>query len=53
VRLPKHATSKSAQSGFAVIEFSSEEEAQKILKMELDCQGVTLELEPKYVFCCI
>lgn len=50
VRLPKHATSKNAASGFAVVEFSSEEEAQKILKMELVCQGATLELEPKTTF---
>ncbi|KAG0556175.1 hypothetical protein M758_11G030600 [Ceratodon purpureus] len=50
VRLPKHATSKNAPSGFAVIEFSSEEEAQKVLKMELVCEGATLELEPKAVF---
>ena len=50
VRLPKHATSKNAASGFAVIEFSSEEEAQKVLKMELVCEGATLDLEPKYVF---
>jgi lupus La protein len=51
VRLPKHATSKNALSGFAVVEFSSEEEAQQVLKMELVCQGATLELEPKYAFC--
>lgn len=53
MRLPKHVTSKNAPSGFAVIEFSSVEEAQKVLEMELVCQGVTLELEPKYVFCSI
>lgn len=53
MRLPKHATSKNAASGFAVVEFSSEEEAQKILKMELVCHGATLELESKYVSCCV
>ena len=47
VRLPRHATSKNAQSGYAVVEFVSEEEAQKILKLELICQGATLTLEPK------
>lgn len=47
VRLPRHATSKNAASGYAVVEFVSEEEAQKILKLELICQGATLALEPK------
>jgi lupus La protein len=48
VRLPRHPVNKGAASGFAVVEFSSEEEAQKVLGMELICQGAALELEPKY-----
>jgi lupus La protein len=48
VRLPRHPVNKSAASGFAVVEFSSEEEAQKVLGMELISQGAALELEPKY-----
>ena len=47
VQLAKHKSNKNIPSGFAVIELSSEEEAQKVLKMELTCQGVTLELETK------
>jgi hypothetical protein len=46
VRLPKHKGSK-IPSGFAVVEFFSKEEAEKVLKMELTCDGVTLELESK------
>jgi len=47
VRLAKHKSSQNIPSGFALIELSSEEEAQKVLKMELACHGVTLELESK------
>ncbi|CAK9867441.1 unnamed protein product [Sphagnum jensenii] len=50
VRLPRHLVNKGAASGFAVVEFSSEEEAQKVLGMELICQGAALELEPKKTF---
>ncbi|CAN5962405.1 unnamed protein product, partial [Sphagnum jensenii] len=50
VRLPRHPVNKGAASGFAVVEFSSEEEAQKVLGMELICQGAALELEPKKTF---
>ncbi|CAM6012857.1 unnamed protein product [Sphagnum balticum] len=50
VRLPRHPVNKSAASGFAVVEFSSEEEAQKVLGMELISQGAALELEPKKTF---
>lgn len=50
VKLAKHKNNKNIPSGFAVIELSSSEEAQKVVKMELACQGVTLELEPKTAF---
>lgn len=49
MQLAKHKSSKKMPSGFALIEFSSDEEAQKVLGMELTFKGVKLELETKYI----
>jgi lupus La protein len=47
VRLPRHVGDKRMFCGTALIEFSTEEEAEKVLKQSLVYGGVTLELKPK------
>ncbi|CAM8889800.1 unnamed protein product [Rhodiola kirilowii] len=47
VRLPKHIAEKRVFCGTALIEFSSEEEAENILKQSLTYADVLLELKPK------
>ncbi|KAG0609440.1 hypothetical protein M758_8G184800 [Ceratodon purpureus] len=49
VRLPRHKGVK-IPTGFAIIEFPSKEVAGKVLKLELTCEGVALELESKTAF---
>ncbi|XP_062165380.1 la protein 1 [Alnus glutinosa] len=50
VRLPRHVGDKRMFCGTALIEFSTEEEAEKVLKQSLVYGGVTLELKPKRDF---
>jgi lupus La protein len=47
VRLPRHVGGKRFFCGTALIEFSAEEDAEKVLKQSLVYAGVTLELKPK------
>ncbi|KAJ7965984.1 La-like protein [Quillaja saponaria] len=47
VRLPRHVGDKRFFSGSALIEFSSEEDAEKVLKEKMAYAGVELELKPK------
>lgn len=47
VRLPRHVGDKKFFCGTALIEFSTEEDAEKVLKQSLVYVGVTLELKPK------
>uniref|UniRef100_A0A2N9J4A7 La protein 1 n=1 Tax=Fagus sylvatica TaxID=28930 RepID=A0A2N9J4A7_FAGSY len=50
VRLPRHVGDKRFFCGTALIEFSAEEDAEKVLKQSLVYAGVTLELKPKRDF---
>lgn len=50
VRLPRHVADKRLFCGTALVEFSSEEDAQSILKQNLVYAGVELELKPKKDF---
>ncbi|KAM3687761.1 hypothetical protein ACB098_10G101500 [Castanea mollissima] len=50
VRLPRHVGDKKFFCGTALIEFSTEEDAEKVLKQSLVYAGVTLELKPKRDF---
>ncbi|RAL52928.1 hypothetical protein DM860_007696 [Cuscuta australis] len=50
VRLPRHVADKRLFCGTALVEFSSEEDAQSILKQRLVYAGVELELKPKKDF---
>ncbi|KAM1224579.1 la protein 1-like [Malus sylvestris] len=50
VRLPRHVADKKLLCGTALVEFSTEEEANKILEQPLECAGVKLELKPKRDF---
>lgn len=50
VRLPRHVAEKRLLCGTALVEFSSEEDAQSILKQSLVYAGVELELKPKKDF---
>lgn len=47
VRLPRHVGDKKFFCGTALIEFSSEEEVEKVLKEKLVYAGAELELKPK------
>ncbi|KAH9603532.1 hypothetical protein KSS87_020177 [Heliosperma pusillum] len=50
VRLPKHVSNNKMFCGTALIEFSSEEDAEKLLKQTLAYDGADLELRPKKDF---
>ncbi|KAK9683721.1 hypothetical protein RND81_10G160600 [Saponaria officinalis] len=50
VRLPKHVSHKNAFCGTALVEFSTEEDAEKILMQTLAFAGADLELKPKKDF---
>ncbi|KAA8525294.1 hypothetical protein F0562_007149 [Nyssa sinensis] len=50
VRLPPHVADKRLFCGTALIEFSTEEDAEKVLKQSLINAGVELELKPKKDF---
>lgn len=47
VRLPRHVANKKVFCGTALIEFSSEEDATKVLEQSLVYDGIDLELKPK------
>ena len=47
VRLPRHVADKKLFCGAALVEFSTEEDANKILTETLTYGGVQLELKPK------
>ncbi|PPD83981.1 hypothetical protein GOBAR_DD19083 [Gossypium barbadense] len=49
VRLPRHVANKKYFCGTALIEFSTEEDAQKVLEQSLVYAGAELELKPKVV----
>lgn len=50
VRLPRHVVDKRLFCGTALIEFSTEEDAEKVLKQSLVYAGVELHLKPKKEF---
>ncbi|KAJ0091451.1 hypothetical protein Patl1_12885 [Pistacia atlantica] len=50
VRLPRHVADKRLFCGTALIEFSTEEDAENVLKQSLVYAGVDLELKPKKDF---
>ncbi|TYI79879.1 hypothetical protein E1A91_D05G052300v1 [Gossypium mustelinum] len=50
VRLPRHVANKKYFCGTALIEFSAEEDAQKVLEQSLVYAGTELELKPKKDF---
>ncbi|XVE97547.1 hypothetical protein REPUB_Repub03eG0028700 [Reevesia pubescens] len=50
VRLPRHVVQKKYFCGTALIEFSTEEDAQKVLEQSLVFAGAELELKPKKDF---
>ncbi|XP_051137745.1 la protein 1 [Andrographis paniculata] len=50
VRLPRHVADNRLLCGTALVEFSSEEEAAKLLKETLTYAGIELELKPKKEF---
>ncbi|XP_058203951.1 la protein 1 [Rhododendron vialii] len=50
VRLPRHVADKRLFCGTALVEFSCEEDAEKILKQSLVYAGAELELKPKKDF---
>lgn len=47
VRLPRHVADKRFFCGTALVEFSAEKDAEKILEQILDYAGVKLDLKPK------
>lgn len=47
MRLPRHIGDKRFFCGTALIEFSTEEDAEKVSKQDLVYAGVALELKPK------
>ncbi|XP_038886452.1 la protein 1 [Benincasa hispida] len=50
VRLPRHVADKRVFCGTALVEFSTEEDAEKVLKESLVYAGAKLELKPKRDF---
>ncbi|KAK1312835.1 hypothetical protein QJS10_CPA07g00758 [Acorus calamus] len=50
VRLPRHVADKRFFCGTALVEFSTEEDAEKVLKESLVYAGAELELKPKKEF---
>ncbi|PPD95800.1 hypothetical protein GOBAR_DD07189 [Gossypium barbadense] len=48
VRLPRHVANKKYFCGTALIEFSAEEDAQKVLEQSLVYAGAEFQLKPKY-----
>uniref|UniRef100_A0A2P2KLJ5 La protein 1 n=2 Tax=Rhizophora mucronata TaxID=61149 RepID=A0A2P2KLJ5_RHIMU len=50
VRMPRHVADKRVFCGTALIEFSTEKEAEKVLEQSLFFAGVELELKPKKEF---
>lgn len=50
VRLPRHVADKRFFCGTALVEFSAEKDAEKILEQSLDYAGVKLDLKPKKDF---
>ncbi|KAI4316145.1 hypothetical protein L6164_024152 [Bauhinia variegata] len=50
VRMPRHVGDKRFFCGTALVEFSSEEDTEKVLKQRLEYAGVELELKPKKDF---
>ncbi|KAL3498409.1 hypothetical protein ACH5RR_041141 [Cinchona calisaya] len=50
VRLPRHVTDRRLFCGTALVEFSSEEDAAKVLEQNLVYAGMDLELKPKKNF---
>nr|KJB71589.1 hypothetical protein B456_011G131400 [Gossypium raimondii] len=50
VRLPRHVANKKYFCGTALIEFSAEEDAQKVLEQSLVYAGAELQLKPKKDF---
>ncbi|KAF8693740.1 hypothetical protein HU200_039159 [Digitaria exilis] len=50
VRLPRHIASKKNFCGTALVEFSEEEEAKKVLENSLVFAGANLEIKPKKEF---
>ncbi|KAF2304469.1 hypothetical protein GH714_031860 [Hevea brasiliensis] len=48
VRMPRHVADKRVFCGTALIEFSTEEDAENVLKQSLVFGGVQLELKPNY-----
>lgn len=49
MRLPRNVADKRVFCGTALVEFSTEEDALKVLKESLVYAGAKLELKPKYV----
>lgn len=47
MRLPRHVGDKRFFCGTALVEFSAEKDAEKILERSLDYAGVKLDLKPK------
>lgn len=47
VRLPRHVSDKRHFCGSALIEFSEEEDAKKVLMEKLSFAGAELEIKPK------
>ncbi len=47
MRMPRHVADKRVFCGTALIEFSTEEDAENVLKQSLFFEGVQLELKPK------
>jgi len=47
VRLPHHVGDKKLFCGTALVEFSSEEEVEKVMKEKMVYAGAELELKPK------
>ncbi|KAJ8446487.1 hypothetical protein Cgig2_028454 [Carnegiea gigantea] len=50
VRLPRHVANKNLFCGTALVEFSSEEDVEKVLQTVLEFAGANLELKPKKDF---
>lgn len=50
VRLPRHVANKNLFCGTALVEFSSEEDVEKVLQTAMEFAGANLELKPKKDF---